>query len=69
MLAAGAALAGGRPHVVFEPLLGTEWQCSRTAFLVTSRNPVRKQNSMPPLSVGRMLVYAIQFALDKHRSP
>ena len=36
MLAAGAALAGGRPHVVFEPLLGTEWQCSRTAFLVTT---------------------------------
>jgi hypothetical protein len=32
----GAAVAVGRPHVVSEPFLGTEWQCSRTAFLVTT---------------------------------
>ncbi len=36
MVAAGAAVAVGRPHVVSEPLLGTEWQCSRAAFLVTT---------------------------------
>lgn len=35
MVAVGAAVAVGRPHAVSEPLLGTEWQCSRTAFLVT----------------------------------
>jgi hypothetical protein len=31
--AGGIALA--RPHPVSEPLLGTEWQCSRAAFVVT----------------------------------
>jgi hypothetical protein len=36
MVAAGAAVAVGRPHTVSEPLLGPEWQCSRTAFLVTT---------------------------------
>ena len=36
MVVAGAAVAVGRPHVVSEPLLGMEWQCSRTAFLVTT---------------------------------
>jgi len=36
IVAAGAVVAVGRPHVVSEPLLGTEWQCSRTAFLVTT---------------------------------
>jgi hypothetical protein len=36
IVAAGAAVVVGRPHVVSEPLLGTEWQCSRTAFLVTT---------------------------------
>jgi hypothetical protein len=36
MVAAGAAIAVGRPHAVSEPLLGPEWQCSRTAFLVTT---------------------------------
>jgi hypothetical protein len=34
LIAAGVAVA--RPHVVSEPLLGTEWQCSRTAFLITT---------------------------------
>jgi hypothetical protein len=36
MVAAGAAVAVGRPHVVSEPRLGAEWQCSRTASLVTT---------------------------------
>jgi hypothetical protein len=36
MLAVGAAAAVVRPRVVSEPFLGHEWQCSRTAFLVTT---------------------------------
>jgi hypothetical protein len=28
-------IALARPHQVSEPLLGTEWQCSRAAFVVT----------------------------------
>jgi hypothetical protein len=47
-VAAGAAVAVGRPHLVSEPLLGKEWQCSRTVFFVTTCDPVRKQNSRPP---------------------
>ena len=35
-MVAGAALSVGHPQVVSEPLLGTEWQCVRTAFLVTT---------------------------------
>jgi hypothetical protein len=31
-----AAITAGRPHDVSEPILGTEWQCTRTAFIVTS---------------------------------
>ena len=31
--AGGIALA--RPHPISEPVLGTEWQCSRAAFVVT----------------------------------
>ena len=29
------AIALARPHPIFEPILGTEWQCSRAAFVVT----------------------------------
>jgi hypothetical protein len=36
LVAVSAAVAVDRPHVVSEPLLGTEWQCSRTALLVTT---------------------------------
>jgi hypothetical protein len=39
MVAVGAAVAVGHPHGVSEPLLGTEWQCHRTAFLVTTCSP------------------------------
>jgi hypothetical protein len=35
MIAAGAAVAVGGPQEVSEPFIGAEWQCSRTAFLVT----------------------------------
>jgi hypothetical protein len=33
VLGAGA-IAFARPHQISEPLLGTEWQCSRAAFVV-----------------------------------
>jgi hypothetical protein len=34
VLGAGA-IALARPHPISEPALGTEWQCSRSAFVVT----------------------------------
>jgi hypothetical protein len=34
VLGAGA-IAFARPHQISEPLLETEWQCSRAAFVVT----------------------------------
>jgi len=34
VLGAGA-VAFARPHAISEPVLGTEWQCSRAAFVVT----------------------------------
>jgi hypothetical protein len=34
MLGTGA-IALARPHPVSEPALGTEWQCSRAAFVVS----------------------------------
>ena len=34
VLGAGA-IAFARPHPTSEPLLGTEWQCNRAAFVVT----------------------------------
>ena len=34
VLGAGA-MALARPHPISEPVLGTEWQCSRAAFVVT----------------------------------
>jgi hypothetical protein len=35
MVLGAGAIAVARPHAVSEPLLGTEWQCSRAAFVVT----------------------------------
>jgi len=34
VLAAGV-IALARPHPISEPVLGTEWQCSRAVFVVT----------------------------------
>ena len=34
VLGAGT-VALARPHPIFEPILGTEWQCSRAVFVVT----------------------------------
>jgi len=31
----GGAIALARPHPISEPVLGTEWQCSLAAFVVT----------------------------------
>jgi hypothetical protein len=31
----GTGITFARPHPVSEPALGTEWQCSRAAFVVT----------------------------------
>ena len=31
-----AAIGVGHPRDVSEPLLGAEWQCTRTAFIVTT---------------------------------
>ena len=33
VLGAGA-IALARPHPISEPVLGTEWQCSRAAFVI-----------------------------------
>ena len=51
-MAVGVASYVGRPRVVYEPLLGTEWQCSRTAFLVTTcSHSSEKITTVPSLSV------------------
>jgi hypothetical protein len=36
VLAAGTTMAISTPRGVFEPMLGPEWQCSRTVLLVTT---------------------------------
>jgi hypothetical protein len=38
LLGAGA-IAVARPHAISEPILGTKWQCSRAAFVVTCTQP------------------------------
>ena len=50
--AAAAVAIGGRPQVVTEPLLGAEWECSRTAFLVTSCSPSNERIKQRAGSVG-----------------
>ncbi len=35
LVIAGTALSVGRPQSVSEPRLGAEWQCSRTALVIT----------------------------------
>jgi hypothetical protein len=45
----GIAIAAGRPRAVTIPVLGAEWQCSRTLLVLTScsRSPVSR---LPRLS-------------------
>ena len=48
LVAAGVAIAVGHPQEVAEPILGNEWQCSRTVLLVTTCVPVGEQNGSLP---------------------
>ena len=48
LVAAGVAIAVGHPQEVSEPILGNEWQCSRTVLLVTTCVPVGEQNGSLP---------------------
>lgn len=36
LVAAGTIVAIGTPRGVYEPMLGSDWQCSRTMLLVTN---------------------------------
>jgi|GraSoiStandDraft_5_1057265.scaffolds.fasta_scaffold1259060_1 hypothetical protein len=36
LVAAGATVAIGTPRGAFEPMLGPEWQCSRTVLFLTT---------------------------------
>lgn len=36
LMAAGTTMAIGTPRGVYEPMLGSDWQCSRTMLLVTT---------------------------------
>jgi hypothetical protein len=36
LAAAGTTMAIGNSRQVFEPMLGSDWQCSRTMLLVTT---------------------------------
>ena len=39
ILLGAAAITVARPHAISEPILGANWQCSRTAFVVTCSHP------------------------------
>ena len=41
LIGCGSAIAVGRPHAVSDPILGADWQCSRTVFAVTCSHAVR----------------------------
>ncbi len=53
---AGVAVTLGRPAPIESALLGPEWQCSRTAFIVTTCSP-RVQEATP--AVGFLRRYAL----------
>ena len=36
LILGGSAIAAARPHAVTNPVLGAEWQCSRTLFVLIS---------------------------------
>ncbi|GMO10817.1 hypothetical protein CO683_41225 [Bradyrhizobium ottawaense] len=36
LVAAGTTIAIGTPRALFEPMLGADWQCNRTALVVTT---------------------------------
>ncbi len=49
---AGVAIALGRPTPIENAVLGAEWQCSRTAFVVTTCSP-RPQQATPAIEMSR----------------
>ncbi|MBR0719743.1 hypothetical protein [Bradyrhizobium liaoningense] len=44
---AGVALALARPKPIENAVLGSEWQCSQTAFLITTCAPRAQQQAVP----------------------
>ena len=48
---AGFAIAFGRPTPIENALLGAEWECSRTAFVVTTCAP-RMQQATPTVGTS-----------------
>lgn len=48
---AGVAIAFGRPTPIESAVLGAEWQCSRTAFVVTTCAP-RMQQAIPAVGTS-----------------
>jgi hypothetical protein len=49
---AGAALLFGRPQPVANTVLGADWECSRTAFVLTTCAP-RAQDAIPAVETSR----------------
>jgi hypothetical protein len=49
---AGVTIALGRPRPIESAVLGAEWQCSRTAFVVTTCSP-RVQQATPAIEMSR----------------
>ena len=43
---AGATVSVGSPRSVSEPALGAEWQCSRTAFFITTCARVQQHDEI-----------------------
>jgi hypothetical protein len=47
MVLGASIIAFARPHPISEPVLGTEWQCSRAAFVVTCNH--RRDGALIPM--------------------
>jgi len=50
---AGVAIALARPRPIENALLGAEWQCSRTAFVVTICALRSPQQAIPAVATSR----------------
>jgi hypothetical protein len=50
---AGVAVGLARPRPIESAMLGAEWQCSRTAFVVTSCAPRPQQHAIPAVETSR----------------
>lgn len=50
---AGAAVGLARPRPIESATLGAEWQCSRTAFVVTTCAPRPQQHAIPAVETSR----------------